>query len=31
MVLEQSEYPEGFPQNFRLAYVPDAKEMVIEY
>lgn len=31
MVLEQSEYPEGFPQNFRLAYAPDAKEMVIEY
>lgn len=31
MVLERSEYPEGFPQNFHLAYVPDAKEMVIEY
>jgi len=31
MVLERSEYPEGFPQNFRLAYVPGAKEIVIEY
>jgi hypothetical protein len=31
MVLERSEYPEGFPQNFRLAYVPDSKELVIEY
>lgn len=31
MVLERSEYPEGFPQNFRLAYASDSKEMVIEY
>ena len=31
MVLERSEYPEGFPQNFRLAYVPESKELVIEY
>ena len=31
MVLERSEYPEGLPQEFRLAYVPDAKELVIEY
>lgn len=31
MVLERSEYPDGFPQSFRLAYVPESKEMVIEY
>lgn len=31
MVLERSEYPDGFPQNFRLAYVSDSKELVIEY
>jgi restriction system protein len=31
MVLERSEYPDGFPQEFRLAYVPESKELVIEY
>jgi len=31
MVLERSEYPDGFPQEFRLAYVPKSKELVIEY
>ena len=31
MVLERSEYPDGFPQNFRLAYAPESKEMVVEY
>jgi restriction system protein len=31
MVLERSEYPDGFPQEFRLAYVPEPKELVIEY
>ncbi len=31
MVLERSEYPDGFSQNFRLAYAPDSKEIVIEY
>ncbi len=31
MVLERSEYPDGFPQKFRLAYIPDSKEIVIEY
>jgi len=31
MVLERSEYPDEFPQNFRLAYAPESKEMVIEY
>jgi restriction system protein len=31
MVLEKSRYPDGFPQAFRLAYVPDSKQLVIEY
>jgi restriction system protein len=31
MVLERSEYPEEFPQNFRLAHAPESKELVIEY
>jgi len=31
MVLERSEYPREFPQLFRLAYVPESKELVIEY
>ncbi len=31
MVLERSEYPEGFPQEFRIALVPESKELVIEY
>jgi restriction system protein len=31
MVLERSEYPEDFPQRFRLAYASESKEMVVEY
>jgi restriction system protein len=31
MALERSEYPEGFPQDFRLAYLPDPKELILEY
>jgi len=31
MVLERSEYPDGFPQQFQLAYVPEPKELVVEY
>lgn len=31
MVLERSEYPEGFPQEFRLAYSQESKELVVEY
>ncbi|WIV19401.1 restriction endonuclease [Paenibacillus polygoni] len=31
MVLERSEYPAGFPQIFRLAYISDSKELVIDY
>lgn len=31
MVLERSEYPDGFPQEFRIAYVPESKQLVIDY
>lgn len=31
MVLEKSDYPEGFPQNFSLAFVPESRQLVIEY
>lgn len=31
MVLERSVYPDGFPQEFRLAYSPESKELVIDY
>lgn len=31
MVLERSVYPDGFPQNFRLAYQPESKELIIDY
>ena len=31
MVLERSEYPEGFIKSFRLAYAPESREMVVEY
>lgn len=32
MVLARSEYPtEGFPQKFRIAYSPEASELVVEY
>jgi restriction system protein len=31
MVLQRSEYPDDFPQEFRLAYVPESKQLVIEY
>lgn len=31
MVLEKSDYPEGFPQNFSLAYVPESRQLVVEY
>jgi len=31
MVLERSEYPEGFSKDFRMAYSKESKEMVIEY
>jgi restriction system protein len=31
MVLEASVYPEGFPQKFRFAYVPESRQAVVEY
>lgn len=31
MVLERSDYPDGFPQEFRTAYLPESKELVVEY
>jgi restriction system protein len=31
LVLERSHYPEGFPQGFRLAYVPESRQLVIQY
>lgn len=31
MVLEQSIYPMDFPKTFRIAYIPEAKELVIDY
>jgi restriction system protein len=31
LVLERSHYPDGFPQRFRLAYVPESRQLVIQY
>jgi restriction system protein len=31
MVLERSDYPEGFPQSFKIAYVPESKQLVVDY
>jgi restriction system protein len=31
MVLASSNYPDGFPQQTKLAYVPESKQLVIEY
>lgn len=31
LVLERSHYPEGFPQRFRLAYVPESRQLVVQY
>jgi restriction system protein len=31
LVLEASPYPDGFPQEFKLAYVPASRQAVIEY
>jgi restriction system protein len=30
-VLEMSAYPDGFPQRFKLAYVPESRQAVVEY
>jgi restriction system protein len=31
LVLEASAYPDGFPRKFKLAYVPDSRQLVCEY
>lgn len=31
LVLEASSYPEGFPQHAKTAYVPESKQLVVEY
>jgi restriction system protein len=31
LVLMASKYPEGFPQSFRIAYVPASRQAVVEY
>jgi restriction system protein len=31
LVLDASRYPDGFPQRFRLAYVPESHQLVVEY
>ena len=31
MVLERSEYPEEFPQEFQVAYSPESRQLVIDY
>lgn len=31
LVLENSNYPEDFPQQAKIAYVPESKQLVIEY
>ena len=31
LILERSHYPEGFPQAFRLAYIPESRQLVIQY
>ena len=31
LVLDASDYPETFPQHAKLAYVPESKQLVIEY
>jgi restriction system protein len=31
VVLEASSYPDDFPQQFRLAYVPESHQLVVEY
>lgn len=31
LVLQASPYPDGFPRRFRLAYVPESRQLVIEF
>lgn len=30
-VLERSDYPDGFPQQFKVAWIPDSKEIIVDY
>jgi restriction system protein len=31
LVLEASSYPDGFPQAFRLAYIPESRQLALQY
>jgi restriction system protein len=31
LVLDASRYPEGFPQHHRIAFVPESRQLVVEY
>jgi restriction system protein len=31
LVLNASLFPDGFPQHWRLAYVPESRQLVVEY
>jgi restriction system protein len=31
LVLQRSHYPNGFPQTFKLAFVPESRQLVVEY
>src|SRR6266403_2114588 len=31
IVLDASAYPDGFPQTFKFAYVPESRQAVVEY
>lgn len=31
LVLERSEYPDGFPQEFHVGYAPESKQLVLDY
>jgi restriction system protein len=31
IVLDASPYPEGFPQSFQVAFLPEARELLVEY
>jgi restriction system protein len=31
LILEASRYPDDFPQKFRLAFVPESRQLVVEY
>ena len=31
LILQTSSYPNGFPQTFRIAFVPESRQLVVEY